>query len=234
MRPGSPHLQERQACSSTRNVSVVPAVERLTVVSRLCGTNEPQQWGRTMRRFGNGRSHKFESQGMVSRYRSALQSRCESEMKAFQRYLRRNGRPEWTNRISRRTNLSEQKLEGESGCFHTKYTCLFLSTKTVLGGRTCLSPSGFTSLHYTSMQFCKVTHGLCSQLAQFPLQPFKLFYIGRSKLQSCGVRGPGVGHFFRDVLRGTSLLRFTSLAQLIREGRESSYLQHHSLAMPPP
>ena len=43
MRPSSPHLQEREACSSTRNVSVVPTVERLTVVSQLCGTNEPQQ-----------------------------------------------------------------------------------------------------------------------------------------------------------------------------------------------
>ena len=43
VRPGSPHLQEQRARSSTRNVVVVQAVKRLTLVSQPRGTNQPQQ-----------------------------------------------------------------------------------------------------------------------------------------------------------------------------------------------
>ena len=42
VRPGSPHLRERRARSSTRNVPMVPVVERLIVVSQPRATNQPQ------------------------------------------------------------------------------------------------------------------------------------------------------------------------------------------------
>ena len=83
VRPSSPHLQERQACSSTRNVSVVPAVERLTVVSQLCGTGEPQQLSRAMDKGFSYLRRSFPFQT------SLLESRMET-LKGIQNTAREN------------------------------------------------------------------------------------------------------------------------------------------------
>eukprot|EP00963_Diacronema_lutheri_P003029 scaffold244_cov372-Pavlova_lutheri.AAC.9 len=45
---------------------------------------------------------------------------------------------------------------------------------------------------------------------------------------------PGVGHFFRGVMRGTSLLPPPSLHHVLEGGREPSLSHHRLLLVPPP